>query len=126
VGEIVRAVRTQEQARPKTALAFFGTAVVAVIGGLPLTLWVLASKKDLQHLVPWVLVLAFLLVVAILGGVYMIVWRDPTRLQVTQMTGPEYTEYQRLTIGDSVAGDELSRDPQRVRTWLMDLRLAPS
>lgn len=106
LANLTRTAWAAQQARPKTALGFFGATVASIVGGVPLTIWALGGAGTTAACV---LGAAFLLIVAIMAGVFAIVWKDPTKLQLGQITGSEYTEAQRLTIGDDLTGERVVR-----------------
>ncbi len=53
----------------------------------------------------WVAAVAFVGIVAIQAAVLRIAWKDPSKLMLTEMSGPEFTQHQKtMTGGDSDTG----------------------
>jgi len=72
---------------------------------------VLAADGDLHYLIPWLLLFGAVLLVAIIAIVVVMNIRDPTKLQLEGVTGREFIAYQRITRGDSIAGEYVERVP---------------
>lgn len=104
LGELSSAIRSRTSTNPRTVLAFLGTVLVAVSFAGVAAVGLLAGEPSTRWLVAWVLGALFLLVVAVLGIVLGIAWRDPSRLMLGQVTGTEYAEIRRVQLGDTVTG----------------------
>lgn len=109
--KLVRGSLSGEYSSPKTILGFFalvvGIVAAAVVGGVA----VLATDAALHHLIVPVLIFFGVLVVAVLIAVLSIALRDPTKLQLGEVSAREFIEYQRLTLGDSMAGESVENVP---------------
>ncbi len=105
VTELSRAMQSRRTENPKTVLAFFATVLGLVLTAVVAAAAVLAGKESLSHLVPWVLGFGGLASVALVGGVLTLAVLDPSKLMLGQVTGTEYAEIQRVTLGDSRTGE---------------------
>lgn len=102
---LLRRTRGGEFSTPKTVLGFYAGVMAIVELGVVGVITVLATNDSLRYLVPWTLLFAALVLVALIGIVVAMNIRDPSKLQLGQMTGREFIDYQRLTLGDSVSGE---------------------
>lgn len=93
-----------EYAAPKTVLGFYGAVLAILEAGVIGTLAVLATNKSLHYLIPWVCGFGALILMALIVVVVAMNIRDPSKLQLGQVTAREYIEVQRMTLGDSIAG----------------------
>lgn len=102
--ENIQAARTHN---PKTVLAFLATVLgIAVAGSTGAGSAVLLSGK-LLWLAPIAFGFAGALVVAVLVVVFIIIWKDPSKLLLTQLSGSEYLSIQReIVLGDSTSGEK--------------------
>jgi hypothetical protein len=66
---------------------------------------VLARTSEFHALVYIVLGVTLAFALGIVGSVLLIALKDPTKLMLGQVSGKEFIEYQRLTQGDSLAGE---------------------
>jgi hypothetical protein len=111
-GETTRAMLSREQSSPKTVLGFLGTVVIAVISGAALIVGVLARYDEHQELIPVVLIVAASIVVFVLLVILgIVVFGNPMKLQLGQVTASEYREYERMILGDSVEGVRVEIEP---------------
>lgn len=105
VNFVTRAVASRESSSPKTVLGFF-VLVLTVMGAVTVPLIaVLASQEDLRYLIPIVLTVVAVIFLVVLGAIlWIVIFGDPTRLMLGQVTGSEYREFQKMVIGDSESG----------------------
>lgn len=103
--QMSREVVSGAYTRPKTVLAFFGIVLaIAVAGAVGLV--AVVGRYDLAETFIWVaLVFVAVIFIAILFEVFRHIRRDPTRLMLGEMSGREFAEYQRMTMGDSLTGE---------------------
>lgn len=103
--EVNQVLRTGEHSSPKTVLGFFGVVLLIVVGGSTGLILALSSSEKTVDYVPYVLGFSALVVVALLTTVVTAMVKDPTRLMLGQITGREYIDHRRLTLGDSTSGE---------------------
>ena len=101
-----KAFTARETSNPKTVLAFYA-GVLVILGGTAIgAVAVLASTKLDLWLIPWCLLAAAIFFVGLVVVVVVINIKDPSKLMLTKVTGKEYAEIQRYTIGDSLMGEQ--------------------
>lgn len=61
----------------------------------------LARFDSLHPFIPWILIFAAIVIVAVLVGVFVTAWKDPTVLMLGQISGQDYIENRKLALGDS-------------------------
>jgi hypothetical protein len=105
ITSIFRASKGNEHSAPKTVLGFYAGLLALLEAGVIASLVVLASQDDLHYLIPWVAGFGGVVFVGIVGVVVAINVVDPTKLQLGQVTGREFIDYQQITRGDSIGGD---------------------
>lgn len=105
IREIAHEIRGGTYRSPKTILGFFAIVVGLVLAAVVTTVAVLARAESLHALIPWILGFAAILVVVVLAGIFFTAWKDPTVLMLGQITGHDYIENRKLTLGDSIAGE---------------------
>jgi hypothetical protein len=103
--ESSEAVTAANYRSPKTVLGFFAIIAGILISGSVFAVGIFARVRELQWLIPPVLWFCAIVIVALLGGVFITAWKDPTILMLGQITGDVYIENRRLTLGDSVGGE---------------------
>jgi hypothetical protein len=103
--EGVEAITSASYRTPKTVLGFFAIIVGLVIAGASTVIAVFSRQTDLYALIVPVLVFVGFVVLAVLGGIFVTAWKDPTILMLGQVTGDIYIQNRRLTLGDSTAGE---------------------
>jgi hypothetical protein len=87
---------------PRTVLSFFHTALwVDGVGSVGLASSVTASGQIAFAEV--VAVVGFVTFLGILIAVFLRSGSDPSKLMLTEMTGPEFSDYQRQQLGDSTS-----------------------
>jgi|GEM_PF-3540322 len=104
---LFRATRGNEYTSPKTVLGFYAGLLAILEVGVVAVLAVLASQDDLHYLVPWVAGFGGSVFIAIIGIVVAMNIVDPTKLQLGQVTGREFIDYQRR--GDSIGGEYIEK-----------------
>ena len=101
-----RSILSREHSTPKTALGFFAGVLAILTAGAVLTVGVIATQKTERYLIPWILLFVFALFFLMLALVAcIVVFGDPTKLMLGQISGSEYREYQEMVLGDSAAGE---------------------
>lgn len=121
VVESIQAARTQN---PKTILAFFAIVLSIVVAGAISLTAVLAWSGQLVWLIPWVIGVCAVVAVGIFVVTVVIMWKDPSKLMLTGISGKEYVAIQRKVIlGDSSTGEHLA--PASELTTLDALPLSP-
>ncbi len=103
---------------PKTVLGFYAGVLAIVELGVVAAIGVLATQKELRHLVPWVLAFGAVILVLLIGVVVAINVKAPMKLQLGQVSGRDLIEYERMTLGDSIAGDYVEELPPTLRGGL--------
>jgi hypothetical protein len=103
---LIQGVRTGEYSSPKTVLGFYAGVLVILEAGVVAATGVLATQDSLHYLIPWILAFGAATLIVLIGIVVAMNVRDPTKLQLGQITGREYIEAQ-VTLGDSTAGEYL-------------------
>jgi hypothetical protein len=103
--------KTGEYSAPKTVLGFYAIVLGILAAAGAAAIKFLAGEPDLHHLVAPILVFVGAVIVLILLGVFAVTLKDPTKLQLGQITGREYIEAQRLTLGDSNSGEFIETLP---------------
>ena len=108
IGELTRAVRSRQAVNPRTVLGFYATVIGLVLVASALIVAALITSDEYGWLIPWILIFAGVLVVALVVGVFAVSLSDPSRLMLTQVTGSEYAEIQRFVVlGSSATGERL-------------------
>jgi hypothetical protein len=108
LAEVTSAVRNRHTVNPKTILGYF-----AIVLGLLLTATVgatgtLAATGVYTDAIPWILGFAGFVFLFLLIGPFVVAWKDPSKLMLTQVTGTEYVQIQqRRLLGDSDQGERL-------------------
>jgi hypothetical protein len=72
---------------PKTVLGFFAIALAILASACAVVVGLLARVDALHALIPWVLGFGASVLVAVLAGVFITAWKDPTILMLGQVTG---------------------------------------
>ena len=103
----MRAVRGGERTSPKTVLGFLAIMVSILASATVFSVLFLSEKSKLYYLIPIVLMVFIVVFVLITGAVLLIGWKDPSKLMLGQITGRDYALIQRLTLGDSNAGERV-------------------
>jgi hypothetical protein len=93
--------------------------------GVAIVLGFLVSQDDLHYLVPWVIGFGAFVFVAIIAVVVAINVIDPSKLQLGQMTGREFIDYQRVTRGDSLGGEYIEAPPAERGAIAADAKVLP-
>jgi len=108
---IFRTTRGNEYSSPRTVLGFYAGVLIILEVGVVAVVAFLASQNDLHHLIPWAMAFGAVAFLGIVVVVVSINFRDPTKLQLGQMTGREFVDYQRVTRGDSIGGEYVEPPP---------------
>jgi uncharacterized membrane protein len=107
VHELTRAIRSGEYASPKTVLGFFGVMIGIAATALICIVWLLKDVARLAYLVPIVLAVFIAIFLFVLISVMIIALKDPSKLMLGQISGSDYAEIQRMTLGDSSSGERV-------------------
>lgn len=109
--QMSREISSGTYSRPKTVLGFFGIVLLILVAGV-VGLGGVVGRYDLSDKLVWV-ALAFVgvVVIVILFEVFRHLRRDPTRLMLGEMSGQEFAEYQKMTMGDSLTGEVIETTP---------------
>ncbi len=105
--EVTQAAGGRQTINPRTVLGFYATVLGILFTGVIGAIAVLASSKVGTWLIPWLLVFLAVLVVALIGGVFILNARDPSKLMLGQITGTEYAVINRASLGDSLTGERV-------------------
>lgn len=103
--EASHTIKSGSYKSPKTILGFFAIVVGILVTGASAVIGLISRVESLHPLIPWILVFSAIVVVIVLVGVFLTAWKDPTVLMLGQMTGHDYIEHKKLTLGDSGAGE---------------------
>ena len=103
----IESIRSSKTYNPKTFLAYFATALGLVLFGATTLCSVLAWTKTAVWLIPLVFCFVGLVVLFLLVGIFIVMLVDPSKVMLTQVSGTEYVEIQRATLGDSSTGTRL-------------------
>jgi hypothetical protein len=114
MAERFRTTQSGEHSEPKTVLGFYASVLAIVEVGVVAAIAVLASQKELRHLIEPVLIFGGVVLVALIGVVVTINVRAPMKLQLGKVTGREYIEYEQMTLGNSITGEYIERVPRSV------------
>jgi hypothetical protein len=107
VQELTRAFRSGERTSPKTVLGFLAIMTSILASAAVLVAWLCSGSSSLHYLIPIILIIFIVIFIAIVVVVLVISWKDPSKLMLGQITGREYVAIQRLTLGDSNAGEHI-------------------
>lgn len=86
---------------PRTVLVFYASVLAIIELGVVGAIGVLATQQGLRYLVPWVLLFGAIVLVALIGVVVAMNLKAPMKLQLQPVTGQEFIQHERLTLGDS-------------------------
>jgi len=103
--EASHTIRTASYKSPKTILGFFAIVVGILVTGASVVVGLLARFDSLHPFIPWILIFAAIVIVAVLVGVFVTAWKDPTVLMLGQISGQDYIENRKLALGDSSSGE---------------------
>ena len=94
----------RQSTAPRTILGFFlGLFTVAVSGAVGATFALADSEWD--GLIPFIWAFVGLITVLLGVAVFVIAWKDPSKLMLGQISGHDYLAIRRLTLGDSSVGE---------------------
>ena len=103
--EASHTIKSTNYKSPKTILGFFAIVVGILIAGTSAVIGLLSRVDALHSYIPWVLLFAAFVVVSVLVGIFVTAWKDPTVLMLGQISGQDYIENKKLTLGDSNSGE---------------------
>ncbi len=92
-------------------LGFYAGVLGIIEAGVVGAIAVLATQKELRHLILWVLIFGGVVLIALIGVVVAMNIKSPMKLQLGQVTGRELIEYERMTLGDSASGEYVKEVP---------------
>ncbi|MFG2037530.1 hypothetical protein [Dactylosporangium sp. NPDC048998] len=99
--EVTEAVRGRQTINPRTVLGFYATVLGLLLAAVVSGSAVLASTKTATWLIPWLILFAAVMFVALIAGVFVITLIDPSKLMLTQISGTEYATIRKITLGSS-------------------------
>ena len=105
MSNVIKATRSASSYNPKTTLSFFAI-VLGIMAGVTTAVAVPLAFSPLVWVVPWVLILFLVFALVLVGAVYRVMVRDPSKLMLQGVSGTEYVEIQSL-LGDSVSGERV-------------------
>jgi hypothetical protein len=107
VHEVTRAIRGGEYKSPKTVLGFFAGMIGIAATVLISSIWILEGTSSLRYLIPVILAVFLALFLFVLISVIVITVKDPSKLMLGQISGRDYAEIQKITLGDSSSGERV-------------------
>jgi hypothetical protein len=107
IHQLTHAIRTGEYRSPRTVLGFFAGMVGIAATVLIFVIWLLEKSANLRYLIPIVLTVFLAIFLFVLVGVMLIALKDPSKLMLGQISGRDYAEIQRVTLGDSRSGEHV-------------------
>jgi len=107
LSDVTKAVQRRRTENPRTVLAFFGTVLGLVLTADVAATAVLAHASVYLWLIPWLLGFAALVFVLLVSGIFVVTLIDPSKLMLGHVTGTEYAEIQRVTLGDTRLGEHV-------------------
>jgi hypothetical protein len=108
---LAQGTKSEEYSAPKTVLGFCAVVLGIVATACVAATGVLASRDSTDGYALLPLAFFALFTVAMFVAVWWVLVKDPIKLQLGHVTGREYIDYQKLTLGDSIAGDEVRTLP---------------
>src|SRR5262249_9474047 len=103
--EAAEGLTTARYRSPKTILGFF-SVVMAIYATWPVVIVDVRSRNQaLPHLIAPILVFPGALFLAVLAGILITAWKDPTILMLGEVSGEVFIQNRKLTLGDSTAGE---------------------
>jgi hypothetical protein len=109
IHQLTHAVRRGEFKSPKTVLGFFAGMVGIAASVMVLTIWLVERTASLRYIVPSVLIAFLAIFLLVLISVMVIALKDPSKLMLGQISGRDYAEIQKITLGDSSSGERVER-----------------
>jgi hypothetical protein len=108
--------RVSEVSTPKTALAFYAGLLVIVVAAVAVAAGICATSSSLHYLVPWVLLFGAVSLVVIVGVVIWLNVKDPSKLQLGEVTSRDYVQIQQAKAirGNSIGGEFKEAKPTGV------------
>jgi hypothetical protein len=107
MAKTLESFRSSKTYNPKTFLAYFATLFGLVLVGATTLCGVLAWTGTAVWLIPFVFGFVGLVTLFVLVGIFVVMLVDPSKVMLTQVSGTEYVEIQRATLGDSSSGTRL-------------------
>jgi hypothetical protein len=104
---MAKAVATGERSRPKTVLGFYWGVIATILAGTVAAVTALSRQDSTDGLVLPVLIFGGLTSLLILVFVFYLNVKAPPKLMLGEITGRDYITYERMTLGDSVTGEQL-------------------
>jgi hypothetical protein len=105
INEVTRAVRKGEYTAPKTILGFFAIMISIAASTTVAAIGLLAGNARFGYLIPIILIIFVFIFLLVTITIMRIAWKDPSKLMLGRITGKDYAVIQRLTLGDSNAGE---------------------
>lgn len=89
---------------PKTVLGFFAIVLAIVLAAVASATLILSRSEATVVYMPFVLGFAGLFVLLVFALVSIVMIVSPAKLMLTGVSGHEFVEIQRLSLGDSLTG----------------------
>lgn len=105
IREVQQTIKSGSYRSPKTILGFFAIIIGILLTATTATIGILSRSELLHWLIVPVLIFAALVILFVLIGVFVTAWKDATVLMLGQVTGQEFIENRKLTLGDSISGE---------------------
>jgi len=107
--KLTESFRAGRTINPKTFLGFFGTVLGFLFVACVSSSTALAVSNTRTELIPWILGFAGLIFVVLVGGVFVVMLVNPSKVMLTQVSASEFVDIQRATtLGDSTTGKRLA------------------
>lgn len=120
----MQAVALKRTQQPRTILAFLAIVVGLLLGAAAATIAALAASGQSTYLIPWILLLVFTFIIVLVVVVIVLTVKDPSKLQLGQVTGEEYQSIQEWRKGDSIRGESLATSvPVTLRAAVLPVAL---
>lgn len=100
-------VAQRHTVNPRTVLGFYATIISVVFAGVLASVTTLAINDVATWLIPWILGVGFMIVISVIGVVAFINIKKPANLMLGQISGREYAEISRVTLGDDQSGERV-------------------
>ncbi len=106
VPQMIHSIASRTSTQPRTILGFlFGIFLVLATTAIIVAVALVGTGS--AWLIGLILLAVWLTGIGLLVGVMRQASKDPTGLQVGQLSGSEYESLRRLTLGDSLAGEHV-------------------
>lgn len=104
MSQIIEKAVASRAYNPKTVLGFFAIVLGIVLAASASATLILSRSERTVEYIPFVLAFAGLFILALVALVSTVMIVSPAKLMLTGVSGREFVEIQRLTLGDSMTG----------------------